>query len=442
MPASPLDSALYGKLFGDAELARLFSDTAEVRAMLLVEGALAKVQGQLGLIPETSGAFLHRAAMEVQIDPAGLAEATGRNAVPVPGLVAATRKALEAPEHAAWLHFGATSQDIVDTALVLRLGQTIALYEARLPAVTGALGRLAEAHAELPMMARTYGQDAVPSSFGAQVAIWGAPLLRHRERLAELKPRLLVVSLSGAAGTLSAMGPKGPEVRAALAEALGLGDPGESWHAARDRVAEFAFWCAGLMASLGKLAEDLILMTSSPRGEVVLGAAGGSSTMPQKQNPVGPSALAALSQLAQALAGALGQASAPREARDGAAWMTEWLTLPQLCLATGRGLLIAGELAGMLAPSPAGLRRPLDEGPRLWAAEALTFALAEAMPRPTAEAEVKRLVAEALASGTPLPALAAKAHPGTDWHARLAPEALLGEAPALARRFAAAAKGG
>ncbi|MDH3264414.1 MAG: lyase family protein, partial [Paracoccaceae bacterium] len=332
MPASPLDSALYGKLFGDAELARLFSDTAEVRAMLLVEGALAKVQGDLGLIPETSAAFLHRAAMEIQIDPAGLAEATGRNAVPVPGLVAAARKALEAPEHAAWLHFGATSQDVADTALILRLRQAVALYEARLAALIGALGRLAGDHAELPMMARTYGQDAVPTSFGAHAALWGAPLIRHRDRLAELKPRLLIVSLSGAAGTLSAMGPKGPEVRAALAEALGLGDPGESWHAARDRVAEFAFWCGGLMASLGKLAEDLILMTSSPRGEVTLCAAGGSSTMPQKQNPVGPSALAALSRLSAALTAAIHAAASPREARDGAAWMTEWLTLPQLCL--------------------------------------------------------------------------------------------------------------
>ena len=441
MPASPLDSALYARLFGDAELARLFTDTAEVRAMLLVEGALAKAQGQLGLVPETSAAFLHRASMEVQVDPAGLAEVTGKNAVPVPGLVAAARKALEAPEHAAWLHFGATSQDIVDTALVLRLRQAIALYEARLATLIAALGRLAEAHAELPMMGRTYGQDAVPTSFGAQVATWGAPLLRHRDRLAEMKPRVLVVSLSGAAGTLSAMGPKGPEVRAALAEALGLSDPGESWHAARDRIAEFAGWCGGLMASLGKLAEDLILMTSSPRGEVTLGISGGSSTMPQKQNPVGPSALSALTRLAAALTAAIHAAASPREARDGAAWMTEWLTLPQLCLATGRGLRIAGELADTLAPAPEALRRPLDGGLRLWAAEALTFALAEAMPRPEAEAEVRRLVAEALATGTPLPALAAQGHPGTDWRARLAPEALLGEAPALARRFAAAAKG-
>jgi 3-carboxy-cis,cis-muconate cycloisomerase len=440
MPASPLDSALYGRLFGDDELARLFTDSAEVRAMLLVEGALAKAQGQLGLIPETSAAFLHRASMEIEVDPAGLAEATGRNAVPVPGLVAAARKAVEAPEHAAWLHYGATSQDIIDTALTLRLRQAIALYESRLSRLVAALGRLAEAHAELPMMGRTYGQDAVPTSFGAHMAIWGAPLLRHRDRLAELKPRLLVVSLSGAAGTLSAMGPRGPEVRAAMAEALGLGDPDESWHAARDRFAEFAAWCGGLMASLGKLAEDLILMASSPRGEVTLGASGGSSTMPQKQNPVGPSALAALARLAAALSAALHAAASPREARDGAAWMTEWLTLPQLCLATGRGLLIAGELAATLAPNPQALRRPLDDGLRLWAAEALTFALAETMPRPEAEAEVKRLVAEALASGTPLPALAAKAGPGTDWDDRLAPEALLGEAPAIARRFAAAAK--
>lgn len=441
MPASPLDSALYGKLFGDAEVARLFTDTAEVRAMLLVEGALARVQGRLGLIPETSGAFLHRAAMEVQVDPAGLAEATARNAVPVPGLVTATRKVLEAPEHAAWLHFGATSQDIVDTGLVLRLRQAIAIQEARLSALIGALGRLADAHAHLPMLARTYGQGAVPTTFGATVAGWGAPLLRHGERLGQLKPRLLVVSLSGAAGTLSALGEKGPAVRAGLAEALGLSDPGESWHSARDSVAEYAGWCAGLCASLGKIGEDLLLMTATGRGEVVLGAAGGSSTMPQKANPVGPSALVALSRLVQALNAAVQSAAMHREARDGAAWMTEWLALPQLVLATGKALALAGDIAGTLTPVPEALRHPLDEGLRLWSAEALTFALTETMPRPEAEARAKALVRQAQAEGTPLPLLAERAHPGADLAARLSPEALLGEAPALARRFADAAKG-
>jgi 3-carboxy-cis,cis-muconate cycloisomerase len=126
---SPFDSALYRDLFGDAELHRLFSDTAEVRAMMLVLGALAKAQGAAGVIPEVSGRFLHRAMMEAQVDPAGLAEATGRNGVTVPGLVETLRKSLDAPEHAQYLHWGATSQDIQDTALMLRMRQALALIE-------------------------------------------------------------------------------------------------------------------------------------------------------------------------------------------------------------------------------------------------------------------------------------------------------------------------
>lgn len=438
MPASPLDSAIYGGLFGDAELARLFSDTAEVRAMLLVEGALAKAQGALGLIPETSAAFLHRAMSEIVIDPAGLAASTAQNGIPVPGLVAAARKALEAPEHAAWLHYGATTQDILDTGLVLRLRQGLVILEDRLVSLISALGALAEAEADTPMIARTWGQEAVPSTFGAAVAAWGGPLLRHRARLDELRPRLLVLSLSGAAGTLSAMGPKGPEVRAAMAEALGLADPRESWHAGRDRIGELAAWATGVAGTLGKMGEDVILMAS--RGEVRLAGAGGSSTMPQKSNPVGPSALSALARFAVALSAAVQGAALHREARDAAAWMTEWLALPQLLIAAGRGLEMGRALAGSLEPDATQLRRPLDEGPRLWAAEALTFVLAGTMPRPEAQAASKALVAEALATGTPLPELAARAHPDAGLSERLAPEALLGEAPALARRFAAEAK--
>ena len=233
MPATPFDSAIYRDLLGDAEVGRLFTDSAEVRSMLLVEGALAKAQGRLGLIPEVSAAAIHRASMEVQIDPSGLAEETGRSAVSVPALVAAFRKAMKAPDHSQYVHWGATSQDIMDTALVLRLRQVLAIYEARLDVTLATLGQLAETHAETPMAGRTYGQIATPTSFGAVVTSWGAPLLGPRHRLDDMRKGLLRVSLSGAAGTLSSMGEKGPEVRAELARALDLADPGGTWHSNR-----------------------------------------------------------------------------------------------------------------------------------------------------------------------------------------------------------------
>lgn len=287
MPAAPADSALYRGLFSDDETAALFTDSAEIRAMLLVEGALARVQGALGLIPAPAAAFIDRASREVQIDPAALAAETAVNGVPVPALVAAFRKAMQAPDHAQYLHWGATSQDIMDTALALRLRRVLALWDARLGALAAALGQLAQDHADLAMAARSYGQIATPTSFGAVVAGWGRPILRHRARLAELAPSLAVVSLGGAAGTLAAMGPQGGAVRAGLAQALGLADPGHSWHAERDRIGALAGWMAGLTASLGKMAEDLILLSQSAMAEVRIAGAGGSSTMPQKENPVG-----------------------------------------------------------------------------------------------------------------------------------------------------------
>lgn len=439
MPAAPADSPLYARLFGDDDAARLFSDSAEVRAMLLVEGALAKVQGELGLIPAESAAFLHRASFEVQIDPSALATETAINGVPVPALVTAFRTACNAPDHAAYAHWGATSQDIMDTALALRLKRLIELWETRLDALTAALGTLAETHATLPMAARTYGQVATPTSFGAVIASWGWPVLAQRQALTALRAALLRVSLSGAAGTLSAMGEKGPEVRAALAKALGLSDPGHSWHSDRSGIGALAGWMATTAATLGKIGEDLILMTQSGIGEVLISGAGGSSTMPQKQNPVGPSVLVALARHVTGLAATLQGAALHRQQRDGAAWFTEWLTLPQAAISTSRALGLALDITAKITPDPTAMMRNLNADGGLIHAEALTFALAETLPRPEAQATVKRLCHEATDTGTPLATLAARDFPGLDWADRLAMSGL-GQAPVEARAYSAAAK--
>lgn len=432
MTAPATDSALYRGLFSDDETAAFFSDSAEIRAMLQVEGALARVQGDLGLIPETAAAFIERSAREVQIDPASLAAETATNGVPVPALIGAFRKVMEAPEHVQYLHWGATSQDIMDTGLALRLRQLTGLWDIRLEALSRALGRLARIHADLPMTGRTYGQVAVPTSFGAVVAGWGHPVLRYRSRLAALAPDLARVSLGGAAGTLSAMGDKGPAIRAGLARALGLTDPGYSWHAERDCIVAFAAWMAGLCSSIAKMGEDLILMTQSGIEEIRIADAGGSSTMPQKQNPVGPSVLVALSRQSTALAAALQGAAVHRQQRDGAAWFVEWLTLPQLCISTGRALTLALDLADRISPMPAAMARGIDDGSGRIHAEALSIALAWRMPRPEAQAKVKALCNELHAEGGNLLALAVRDYPDLD----LAQVGALGAAPGEALAFA------
>lgn len=437
MAASLFDSPHYARLFPTGEAGRLFSDTAEVRAMLLVEGTLAKVQGSLGIIPEDSAFFIHRSAMEVQIDPAGLAEATGTNGVCVPGLVAAFRKAMEAPDHAQYVHWGATSQDVIDTGLMLRLRSLLTLCEKDLRATLAALAALADTHADTPMSARTYGQHATLTSFGAQAAEWGNPLLGLLTELPALREACLMVSLSGAAGTAAAFGPKAPAIRAALAKELNLADPGRSWHSDRTPILRIADWLTRVTLALGKLGEDLIAMAMSGIGEVDLGGGGGSSTMPQKQNPVAPSALVALAAQARGHLATLQGASLQKHQRDGAAWFTEWLTLPQLCLSAASALTIATDQAARLSPRLDAMAQSVDEPLGLVHAEALSFALAATMSRPEAQAATKAICKEALANDTPLATLTARDFPALDTATLFAPAHQMGQAPTDARAFAA-----
>lgn len=438
MAVTPFDSAMMRGLFGDDEIARLFTDSAEVRAMLLVEGALAQAQGELGLIPADSAAFIKRAVMEVQIDPAGLSAETGVNAVVVPALVKAFHAATDAPEHAQYFHWGATSQDIMDTALVLRLKQVLALFEGRLQAIIKTLGALAETHADLPMAGRTYGQIASPTTFGATVATWGMPLIDHLQRLTELRPRLLRISLFGAAGTASQL-ENAPELRRKMAKALGLNPTDTAWHSTRDSIAEYAGWLALVTGSLGKMGEDLLLLTQSGIAEVSLGGGGSSSTMPQKSNPVLPSLLVALARQATALNAALQGAQIHRQQRDGAAWFVEWMNLGQITMATGRALTAGVDLAGTITPDPDRMLAHIDDGLGLIYAEALSFELAKTLPRPKAQTEIKALCQQAKTDATPLPDLAREKWP--DIPASLfTPVTQLGDAPAQARAFAKAAK--
>ena len=435
MPATPLDSALYRELLGDRQVAQLFTDSAEIRAMLLVEGALAKAQGAAGLIPEVSAHAIHRASLEAEIDPVELAAATGTNAVPIPALVSAFRDAMDAPEHAQYIHWGATSQDIMDTAMTLRLRQALAIFEDRIVETVGRLGRIAEAHSGLPMAGRTYGQNAVPTSFGALAAAWGRPLLAAHARLADLRATSLSVSLSGAAGTLSAMGDKGPAIRAGLAAELGLADPGHSWHADRTPMAAVADWANGLTQSLAKMGEDLVLLTQTGIGEVSLGATGASSTMPQKSNPVMPSLLTALARTTAGLNATLQAARVHRLQRDGGAWISEWLTLPQLVLAAARATAIARDLSETITPIPEAMARNLASGHGTIFAETLTFALTASLPRPEAQDAVKRLSREAMETATPLADLALRDFPDLPPET-FAAETSLGQAPAEALAFA------
>ncbi len=436
MAASVFDSPLFARLFPVGAAGRLFTDSAELRAMMLVEGTLARHQGKLGLIPAESGEAIHRAAMEIQIDPSGLADPTGQNGVCVPGLVAAFRKEMEAPEHAQFVHFGATSQDIIDTGLMLRLRQFLNLQEDALRAALSGLADLAETHADLPMAGRTYGQQATPTSFGNAVALWGGALLGLLQELDELRASCLLISLAGAAGTAAELGPQAPELRAAMARALGLNDPGRNWHSDRQPILRLTGWMSRLCTAWGKMAEDLVLMAQTEIGEIKLPSAGGSSTMPQKQNPVQPSAILALARQVNGMNSVLQNAGMHRQDRDGAAWFTEWLTLPQLCLGTAACTQIGQALATGLAPYRDAMARNLALSNGLIHAEALSFRLAQTQPRPEAQAATKALCKTANETGQPLATLATQAYPDLQIADIFSPAQQMGHAPAQARAFA------
>lgn len=440
MAASLFDSQLYANLFKTGDVSRLFSDSAEIRAMLLVEGALAKAQGAMGLIPEDSAAAIGRAVMEVALDPGALTRETGRNGVPVPALVAALREEMNAPEHAQYVHWGATSQDIMDTGLMLRLRQALAAVETDLTAILAQLGPMAETYAMQPIAGRTYGQIATPTSYGAIVAGWGTPLLSLLEELATLRRSCLLVSLSGAAGTASALGHEAADLRKRLAEGLALTDPKRSWHSDRTPVLRIADWFARVSVCLGKLGNDVIGLSQSSVGEINLSSGGASSTMPQKQNPVSASALVALAHQASAQLSALHTSASPQHQRDGASWFGEWLSLPQIVFCAASAAQTAKGLTGEISPNTGQMDAVFEGTGATIFAEALTFELARVMRRPEAQAAVKTLCQTALSTGRPLQDLATEAYPDIDLAPVFSAQTQLGQAPQEARNFAEACK--
>jgi 3-carboxy-cis,cis-muconate cycloisomerase len=388
-------------LLVDRELDAIMGDLACARAMVQVERALALVQGQLGVIEPAAAERIDAALAGFAPDLDGLTQGTASAGVPVPALVAELRRVVGGTA-ASHVHWGATSQDILDTALVLQLREATEALQGRLEAAIGGLAVLAARHRDTPIVARTRFQQAIPTTFGLKVAGWLAPLLRHRQRLAELLPRLLVVQFGGAAGNLAALGDRGVEVMEALARELGLGCPPMPWHSQRDALGELAGWLALLTGSLGKLGQDVLLLAQNEVGEVREAEGGGSSTMPQKSNPIRAEALVALARSNAGLVAGMHQAALHAHERDGAAWQLEWTILPAMVAAAGSALSHAATLATTMVVDAAAMRRNLNATHGLLLAEAVSFALAEHIPRADAQALVKAAAEEALASGRDL----------------------------------------
>ena len=441
MTASPIASEVFGPLFSDAESARLFSDAESVRALIEVERALARAEARTGIVPKEAASAIDRALSGFAPDLRALGAGVESSGTPVVALVEQMRQAV-GPEAAGYVHWGATSQDIIDTGLVLRLRLFLELAIGRVDRLIGQLANLADAHRGTVMVARTRMQPALPTTFGLVSAGWLLPLVRHRDRLADVRPRLLVVQFGGAAGTLAALGNKGLEVVRALAEELDLGVPPAPWHAQRDAIVECAGWLSMLSGSLGKLAQDIALLSQAEVGELRDARGGGSSTMPQKANPVRAETIIALARSNAASLSAMHQAAIQEHARGGAGWSLEWQSLPQMAVATGAALKHAQSMLGDLEidVDRMAANLSLDNGSIM--AEAIVFALAEHMPRAQASDLVKSAAVTARSQSRSLiEVVRERADITLDWESLGDPTSYLGVADQLIDQALAAARG-
>jgi 3-carboxy-cis,cis-muconate cycloisomerase len=346
MTISALDSPILSALLGDDEVAGYFSLEADIRAMLEFESALARAQGSAGLIPMEAAARIAAVCDEFSPDVAGLARGAAQDGVVAPALVKLLRAKVGAP-HETHVHRGATSQDVVDTSLILRLKPVLAVFEARLLALTASLRGLETSQGAIRLMGRTRMQRALPIHAADKLRGWREPIERHVARLDELRPRLLVVQFGGAVGVRGDLEDKGEAIAAELARLLQLG-AGPCWHVERDALAEFAAWASLVAGSLGKIGADIALMAQNEIGEVKLADGGASSAMPHKSNPVRAEALVALARFNAALLGAHHQALVHENERSGAAWTLEWLVLPQMVVAAAAALRHAAALCAGL----------------------------------------------------------------------------------------------
>lgn len=385
---------LLTSIFRDDDVAQALSDEVFVLQMIRFEGALAEAQGELGVIPQDAAGHIVTILRDFTPDMDALREGMERSSVPTVALMRQLRTAL-GDAHGSYVHWGATSQDVIDTALILQLRDLMALLAEGLQALIERLAVIADAHRGTVMAGRTHSQQALPITFGYKVAMWIAPLLRHQQRLAELQARMNVLQFGGAVGTLAALGEDGVRVAEGLAQKLGLSVPDTPWHTQRDNLAEFAGWLSLMTGSLAKMAQDIILMAQSEIAEVLESgdpARGGSSTMPQKRNPVISEIIISAARQNASLLATMHGAMLHEHERAAGSWQTEWATLPQMLHLTATALKKALFLSENLQINVGRMQANVAASNGLLLAEALDLALAPHMGRDEAKRVIKACV--------------------------------------------------
>lgn len=343
MSVSVFEHGWLKSLFGDDEVAAPFALNQLKAHVMAFEVALTRALGQSGAIDPEAVARIVDKCQTFTFKDSAISEATERDGVPVPEIVRQLKAHVGEPD-ARFVHLGATSQDVVDTALVLTLGVVNGMLEARFRAVVDALEWLISDHGTNPLMGRTRMRAALPITVADRVVTWRDPLVRHLDRLNDIRPRLMVLQFGGAVGTRDRLGDKGDAVARAIADDLGLGHADKCWHAMRDGLADYASWLSLVTGSIGKMGADVALMAQGGIDEIALSGGGTSSAMPHKQNPVKAELLVALARFNAVQLSGMHHALIHEQERSGAAWSLEWMILPQMVVATGAALKTATAL--------------------------------------------------------------------------------------------------
>lgn len=393
-----VDSVLFRDAFGTREMRAIFSDLELVARYVRVETALAAAQARVGVIPVEAAEAIGREARVERLDLDRMREETDIVGYPILPLV--HQLAAMCGEAGRYVHWGATTQDIMDTALATQIRDALALIEADIVALRAILADLAERHRDTAMAGRTHLQQALPITFGYKCAIWLAMFDRHQTRLAQLRGRVALVQFAGAAGTLASLGDKGFAVQEALARELGLAVPATTWHVARDGLAEAVNFLALVTGSLGKIALDVMIMASTEFAEVYepfVKGRGASSTMPQKRNPISCELMLAASKAVRQHAGLMLDAMVQDFERATGPWHAEWIAIPESFVLTAGALRQARFALGGLIVDTARMADNLAISRGLIVAEAAMMGLAPFIGRQQAHDVVYdacRVVAE------------------------------------------------
>ncbi|WP_095097079.1 3-carboxy-cis,cis-muconate cycloisomerase [Pseudomonas sp. Irchel 3A5] len=395
---------LFDAYFSQPKMSEIFSDHGRLQGMLDFEAALARAEAGTGLIPAEVVEDIQASCRAELFDLAELAVAignAGNSAIP---LVKALGKKIAArnPTAERYVHMGATSQDVMDSGLVLQLRAAIVLLERDLAELAETLSGQAQRYAATPLAGRTWLQQATPVTLGMKIAGWLGAVTRHRQRLQELKPRLLSLQFGGASGTLAALGNHAMPVAEALARELQLSLPEQPWHTQRDRLVEFASWLGLIAGSLGKIGRDISLLMQTEVGEVFEPAAagkGGSSTMPHKRNPVGAAVMISASVRAPGLVATMFAAMPQEHERSLGLWHAEWETLPELCCLVSGSLQQALQVIPALEVNAEQMLTNLDSTQGLVLAEAVSIALAQRIGRDAAHHLIEQSCRRAVQQG-------------------------------------------